>query len=63
MFHQYNVPSRPARVIAFMFVLTGIRVDLVRFGRGEFDDNMPAFAKILREDLRCGQSMSPRLGC
>jgi hypothetical protein len=50
----------PARVAAFMYVLTSIRMDLVRFGRGEFDNNMPGAAKIIREDLALWEEFEPK---
>jgi hypothetical protein len=50
----------PTRVAAFMNVLTGIRVDMVRFGRGEFDDNMLGAAKIISEDLKLWGEFEPK---
>jgi hypothetical protein len=50
----------PAHVAAFMNVLTGIRVDVVRFGRGEFDNNMSGAAKIIQEDLKLWEEFEPQ---
>jgi hypothetical protein len=50
----------PARFIAFMFVLTSIRIDLVRFGKSEFDDNMQTLANIFREDLALWAEHEPK---
>jgi len=50
----------PARVVTFMQVLTGIRQDLVRFGRGELSDNMPDLAFILAADLALWREFEPR---
>jgi hypothetical protein len=50
----------PARIAVFMQVLTGIRTDLVRFGRGEFDGNMPALRKMLQDDLALWREFEPK---
>jgi hypothetical protein len=50
----------PARVATFMQVLTGIKIDFVRFGRGEFDQNMPALAKAFGDDLALWKEFEPK---
>jgi hypothetical protein len=52
-----------ARIATFMSVLTSIRLDLVRFGMGEFDNNMPFLRKSFVKTSHCGASLSQRPGC
>ena len=50
----------PSRIIEFMFVLTSIRIDLVRMGAGEFDQNTRDAAHIIREDLKIWDEFEPK---
>ena len=50
----------PSRIIEFMFVLAGIRVDIVRMGAGEFDQNVRAAAHIISEDLKIWDEFEPK---
>jgi hypothetical protein len=46
----------PGRIATFMHVLTGIRTDLVRWGKGEFDNP----AKIFEDDLALWREFEPK---
>jgi hypothetical protein len=50
----------PARVITFMSVLTSIKIELVRFGMGEFDGDMPLLANVFRADLALWAEHEPK---